>query len=104
MMWFTYKALTSAFTQEDVSAYEAEFHRAVADMVGRQMNLAALEYSLFERVTPLVSEAIALGGSTFDALRTIDTTQSSQTDLMACNTKALDLATIYFAHRVCSWW
>ena len=92
MMWSTYKALsTGQIQQEALQVYEQEFHEAVSDLVSTQMHIAALDYTLFERVTPLVSEAIALGGDTFLALNAAVEDSYDETELRSCNHKALSL-------------
>ena len=93
MMWFTYKALSQGeLSDSDLSKYELEFHESVSNLVGSQMLIAALDHSLYERVTPLVSEAIELGGNTYVALKsaTEDAT-AAEAELSDANAKALAL-------------
>jgi hypothetical protein len=93
MMWATYKAITSeAFDGEGLSAFEAEFHSGVAAMVGAQMNIAALDHELFQKVTPLISEAIDLGGDTYVGLKAaVEDAKACADELGRCNERALSL-------------
>lgn len=93
IMWATYKALTpESFGEEDIARYEKEFHETVSEMVGSQMLLAALDQSLYTRVTPLVSEAISLGGDAYVALRlALMDEAEAEPELNDVNSKALAL-------------
>ena len=92
MMWSTYKALNvRPSNRDDLHAYEQEYHEAVADLVSSQMELAGLNKQLYRRVTPLVSEAIALGGETFLALSSAAEGVQNAAALLDCNRRALAL-------------
>jgi hypothetical protein len=59
MMWATYKALEGrSVPASAVTAYEAELHRYIADMVSAQTLVSAVDRQLYERVTPGVSKLI----------------------------------------------
>ena len=91
MMWATYKALnTQRVSNDTLQHYETELHQAIADLVSAQMFAATLNRSLYEKVTPLVSEAIALGSETYEALLEATRNMVSATnDLQTTNQKAL---------------
>jgi hypothetical protein len=92
-MWFTYKALNSGeFSDEELSKYEHEFHQSVSELVGAQMLIAALNHSLFSSITPLVSDAIKIGGEGYIALKaaTFDA-NGAEGELSEVNDKALAL-------------
>lgn len=94
MMWSTYKALNvRPSNPDDLHAYEQEYHQAVAELVSSQMELAGLDEGLYRRVTPLVSEAIALGADTFLALSSPaeGVAEQSTAALLDCNRRALAL-------------
>jgi len=92
MMWSTYKALSAGVVQpEDVRVYEQEIHQAISEMVSSQMRIAALDDALFQRVTPLISEAIRMGGDTFLALSAATQDLSNDQPLLDCNRSALAL-------------
>jgi hypothetical protein len=92
MMWSTYKALNSGpIEPEELRLYEQEFHEAVSDIVSTQMHIAALDQTLFERITPLVSEAIAIGEDTFLALKAALDDPRNESELSDSNHKALRL-------------
>lgn len=89
MMWSTYRALNSRRIQhEELRVYEQEFHEAVADLVSSQMHVAALDRALFERITPLVSDTIAIGEDTFLALKAAVEDCHNEGQLRASNAKA----------------
>lgn len=91
LMWATYRALGDREAAVDVSnVYERELHEGIADAVKAQMHVAALSQSLYERVTPHVSEIIRLGSESFDALAGARTDfDAHKQDLLTCNQRAL---------------
>ena len=94
MMWSTYKALNvRPSNADDLHTYEQEYHEAVADLVSSQIELAGLNRQFYRRVTPLVSETIALGADTFLALSSAaeGVTDENAAVLLDCNRKALAL-------------
>ena len=93
MMWATFRVLTSGRASlEAIAAFEVEFHAEVAELVGAQMHLAALDFALYEKVTPYVGQAIALGGSTYAALKaSMDKSPDAEDLLRECNQQALNL-------------
>jgi hypothetical protein len=92
MMWSTYKAVNSAqIGREELLAYELEYHEAVADMVKSQMHISTLDRALYKRITPLVSETIALGGDTFLALTAAVEGSANEETLVDFNRQALNL-------------
>lgn len=93
MMWATFRVLTSGRASlEAIAAFEVEFHAEVAELVGAQMRLAALDYALYEKITPYVGQAIALGGRTYAALKaSMDKSIDAEDQLRACNQEALNL-------------
>lgn len=93
MMWVTFKALTSGRASlEALASFEVEFHAEVAELVGAQMRLAALDFPLYEKVTPYVSQAIGMGGNTYAALRaSMEKDIDAEEQLRACNQDALNL-------------
>ena len=92
MMWSTFKALnTERIDAQELHAYEQEFHEAVSSLVGSQMHIALLDTRLYERVTPLVSETIALGGDTLVALTSAVEGSRDDNALLDCNRQALAL-------------
>lgn len=95
IMWATYKApLTPEFTEDDLAKYESEYHNKVSDLVGAQMLVAALDHKLFSRVTPLVSEAIELGGDAYVGLRAVVENPIMGADAALAETNAKALALI----------
>jgi hypothetical protein len=93
MMWASFKVLTSGkASREALASFEVEFHAEVATLVGAQMQLAALDHALYARVTPYIGQVIALGGSTYAALRaSMEKDLDAEEQLRRCNQEALDL-------------
>jgi hypothetical protein len=93
IMWSTHKALNArTFTEKDLENFEMELHKGIADMVSAQLHIAALDKALYERVTPKISKSIALGGTTFSALRSaVKNVGPVEAQLRSCNAEALSL-------------
>lgn len=93
MMWASFRVLTSGRASlEAIAAFEVEFHAEVAGLVGAQMQLAALDAALYEKITPYVGQVIALGGSTYAAMRaSMEKALDAEDQLRACNQEALNL-------------
>jgi hypothetical protein len=67
IMWFTFSSLNAVESRRSrehveplLSRFMDETHALIAQTVGVQYRLAALHLGMFQRVTPLVSEAIRL--------------------------------------------
>lgn len=93
MMWASFKVLTAGkASHETLASFEVEFHAEVSDLVAAQMNLAALDFALYEKVTPFISQAIAMGADTHAALKAaMEKTPDAEDQLRACNQDALNL-------------
>lgn len=93
MMWATFKVLTSGkASREALASFEVEFHGEVATLVGAQMHLASLDQAMYAKITPYVGQVIALGGSTYAALRaSMEKDLDAEEQLRSCNQEALNL-------------
>jgi hypothetical protein len=93
MMWASFKVLTAGkASHETLASFEVEFHAEVAELVGAQMHLAALDFPLYEKVTPFIGQAISMGANTYAALRaSMEKAPDAEDQLRACNQEALNL-------------
>ena len=94
MMWVTWKALQHdcSITVDEVTQYEKEYHQLIGDIVSAQMVLASVNSETYERITPIVSETIKVGSTTYEALLEATSHSKKRRDsLLKANREAFSL-------------